>query len=321
MRRCEIHNHARPCPQCAHRGYGGAGRGQGRKSPHQKPVRVLVTLEHAEFELALDRHPGSRSAAVRAVFLEGLAALGAESHLSRTSVAGTPRSATVPAPTVRGSASASSASQRAIKRFQTTFHAAFAQLVTLREQLHSKAHEEAKATIAIARKRVSAVASQLRRQAKRSILWKDWQPLPGSPVHSNLVEGLPALEPAPAKVPWVETWCMAALQALRAAADQIESRSYDHVIEYLLPQVRSRLTWILKDLKQQVPRPDLETARALLPKIAQDGLVQPGHYQGFYLDAPILEELVASGDLVAEPRVEGEGVYYIFPEYDTSIRN
>lgn len=70
---CQRHQRPRPCPKCGRAGYGGAGRGQGRKPTLAQPVRVLVNLEQAELDAVLERFPGSsRSAALRQAIQRGL---------------------------------------------------------------------------------------------------------------------------------------------------------------------------------------------------------------------------------------------------------
>lgn len=238
MRRCVRHDHPRPCPHCARRGVGGSGRGQGRKSPHRRPVRILVTVERDALDEALARHPGSRSAAVRAVFLEGLAA-----PPEATPTATTIQPVPPPAPAVDPAVAADRPSST--RCLQKAFSAAYADVVTLRDQLHAGAsYEVAHAAITRIRRHLSAMIAQLRRESRRGVVGT-WFRRHGAPAHTQLSEPLHH-HPRP----WShnDTWweCPAMLDALAAAAKAVEEGDYDQVLEILLPRIRHHLKLILR---------------------------------------------------------------------------
>lgn len=206
-------------------------------------------------------------------------------------------------------ASAREESTSAKKRLREALVEVQGHIFNLREKLYNvdEEHEESRAIIGVARKGLVTVAAQLRREARRG-LGGD-----GSADHSRLVESL-ELEPYRPE----EDRCDLMLESLGQMAAAIDEGDNIAALEIYLPRIRNRLSWLMKQLGEMAPYPDLETARSLLPSVAQaSGRVIVRTYHGFFFGGSVLDQLVRTGDLFAKSEWNGrfhEVYYFLQPD-------
>ncbi|MCB1033808.1 MAG: hypothetical protein KDD47_08245 [Acidobacteria bacterium] len=243
---CKAHRRPRPCPECAAAGFGGAGRGQGRKPELDDARRVLVMLEAAELAAVEQRWPGlSRSAAVREAVRRGLAqpaespavpARPAASSARPSRPPAAPRRPELPQPSPKASA--------ATQRLQRAFRRAGEDLEELRQAMEKRELAGTRERVARVRRELGAIASQLRKESKRGVIG-DWRRREESPKHTGLLSPLPDPGPEPGYWhPSARPW--EALTILRRMAQDVEAGAYDRPISRDLRAVRHQLTLVLK---------------------------------------------------------------------------